>query len=89
MGIYYLCSKNKGVEQLRGYREAGLRLSFRICKLLGFLMRWLIFYKVDEYHGFEWAVVNHNQTVMPQSFWFRPKLKFYLFPLSQQTLKLP
>ena len=26
------CSKNKGADQLRGYREADLRLCFRICK---------------------------------------------------------
>ena len=29
-GLYYLCSENKGVDQLRGYREADLRLCFRI-----------------------------------------------------------
>ena len=28
---YYLCSENKGADQLRGYREADLRLCFRIC----------------------------------------------------------
>ena len=28
----YLCSENKGADQLRGYREADLRLCFRICK---------------------------------------------------------
>ena len=31
-GLYYLCSKNKGADQLRGYREADLHLCFRICK---------------------------------------------------------
>ena len=31
-GLYYPCSENKGADQLRGYREAGLRLCFRICK---------------------------------------------------------
>ena len=25
-GAYYLCSENKGADQLRGYREADLRL---------------------------------------------------------------
>ena len=30
-GLYYLCSDNKGADQLRGYREADLRLCFRIC----------------------------------------------------------
>ena len=33
-GLYYLCSENKGADQLRGYREADLRLCFRICKML-------------------------------------------------------
>ena len=31
-GLYYLCSENKGADQLRGYREADLRLCFSICK---------------------------------------------------------
>ena len=31
-GLYYLCSENKGADQLRVYREADLRLCFRICK---------------------------------------------------------
>ena len=31
-GLYYLCSENKGADQLRGYREADLRLCFRICR---------------------------------------------------------
>ena len=35
-GLYYPCSENKGADQLRGYREADLRLCFRICKLLVF-----------------------------------------------------
>ena len=30
--LYYLCSENKGADQLRGYREADLRLCLRICK---------------------------------------------------------
>ena len=28
--MYYPCSENKGADQLRGYREADLRLCFRI-----------------------------------------------------------
>ena len=28
----YPCSENKGADQLRGYREADLRLCFHICK---------------------------------------------------------
>ena len=31
-GLHYLYSENKGADQLRGYREADLRLCFRICK---------------------------------------------------------
>ena len=31
-GLYYPCSENKGADQLLGYREANLRLCFRICK---------------------------------------------------------
>ena len=27
-----MCCENKGADQLRGYREAGLHLCFRICK---------------------------------------------------------
>ena len=34
--LYYPCSKNKGADQLRGYREADLRLCFRLCRLLVF-----------------------------------------------------
>ena len=34
--MYYPCSENKDADQLRGYREADLRLCFRPCKLLIF-----------------------------------------------------
>ena len=34
--MYYPCSENKGADQLRGYREADLRLCFRLCRLLLF-----------------------------------------------------
>ena len=37
--MYYLCSANKGVDQLCGYRTADLRLCFRICKKPGFSQR--------------------------------------------------
>ena len=37
--LYYLCSENKGADQLSGYREADLRLCFRICKKLVFSWR--------------------------------------------------
>ena len=34
--MYYPCSENKDADQLRGYREADLRLCFRPCNLLVF-----------------------------------------------------
>ena len=34
--LLYTSSENKGADQLRGYREADLRLCFRICILLVF-----------------------------------------------------
>ena len=34
--MYYPCSENKDADQLRGYREADLRLCFCPCKLLVF-----------------------------------------------------
>ena len=38
--VYYPCSENKGADQLRGYREADLRLCFRIyIQIFGFLIR--------------------------------------------------
>ena len=51
--MYYLCSENKGADQLRGYREADLRLCFRICKNPVFSRRgsntkW---YNVDGFSG--------------------------------------
>ena len=36
-GLNYSCSENKDADQIRGYREADLRLCFRICKTLVFL----------------------------------------------------
>ena len=34
--LYYLCSKNKGADQLLGYCQADLRLCLRICRMLVF-----------------------------------------------------
>ena len=39
-GLYYPHSENKDADQLRGYREADLRLCFRICKICGCTARW-------------------------------------------------
>ena len=66
--MYYLCSESKGADQLLGYREADLRLCFRICKKLvfsrrgsyivfGFVMQWLIFIsrRILRYRGLKKA----------------------------------
>ena len=45
-GLYYLCSENKGTDQLRGYREADLRLCFRICKISVFSRRGSFHFKL-------------------------------------------
>ena len=37
--LHNLCSENKGADQLRGYREADLRLCFCICKMPVFSRR--------------------------------------------------
>ena len=37
--LYYPSSENKCADQLRGYREADLRLCFRPMQIVGFLMR--------------------------------------------------
>ena len=39
--MYYPYCDNKGADQLRGYREADLRLCFRICKKPVFSRRFL------------------------------------------------
>ena len=44
--LYFPSSENKGADQLRGYREADLRLSFRILQKAGFLITWLISYVI-------------------------------------------
>ena len=41
-GLHYLCSENKGADQLRGYREADLRLCFSHMQKVGFVMTRLI-----------------------------------------------
>ena len=41
-GLHYLCSENKGADQLRGYREVDLRLFFSHMQNVSFLMTRLI-----------------------------------------------
>ena len=44
--LYYLCSENKGADQLRGHREADLSL-FSHMQNAGFLLRRLIYENVQ------------------------------------------
>ena len=53
----YLCSENKGTDQLRGgYREADLRLCFRICKKP-------VFSRHGSYNFTSFAMVDKSHTV--------------------------
>ena len=45
--MYYPYSENKGADQLLGYREADLRLCFRICKIPVFSRRGSIVFYLD------------------------------------------
>ena len=47
--MYHPCSENKGADQLRGYREADLRLCFRICRLLVFPCGGSFIYRNESY----------------------------------------
>ena len=45
--LYYPCSENKGADQLRGIREAGLRLCFRLGKNPVFSLRGSYNFKLE------------------------------------------
>ena len=53
--MYYPCSESKDADQLRGYREADLRLCFRPCKLLVFSRTGsnVVFITCARLHAFE------------------------------------
>ena len=54
-----MCSENKGADQLRGYREADLRLCFRICKKPVFSRRGSFFIQLIKrfmHHDSQWSV---------------------------------
>ena len=54
--LYYPKSENKGADQLRGYREADLRLCFRLCRLL-FFSGGGSFFKIFKYYKAYFASV--------------------------------
>ena len=59
-GLYYPSGENKGADQLRGHREADLRLCFRICQNPVFSRRgsYRIEYFWNKLHGFEMTTVK-------------------------------
>ena len=67
--MYYPCSENKGADQLRGYREADLRLCFHICKKPVFSRRGSYF----EFHG---CHNDYFQMKNSDSFYFLPVLLY-------------
>ena len=48
--MYYPSSENKGADQLRGHREADLRLCFRLCRLFVFPWGGSFVYRVYSFH---------------------------------------
>ena len=68
--MYYPSSENKGADQLRGYREADLRLCFRICKNPVFSRRGssyvlnLTLFRDDE-HKQTYLFLMHQSFVFP------------------------
>ena len=57
--LYYPYSENKGADQLRGYREADLRLCFRICKKRVFSRRGSnMFARIDLFICFHYFVIS-------------------------------
>ena len=42
-GVSYLCSVNKGTDQLRGYHAGDLRPYFHACKKTGIVIMWPIY----------------------------------------------
>ena len=59
-GLYYQYSENNGADQLRGYREADLRLCYRICKKPVFLQRGSYVNTPMQYTGIFMAVEIDN-----------------------------
>ena len=56
--MYYQYSENKGADQLRGYREADLRLCFRICKKPVFSRRGSYVWTDSDLRGLSQKVVD-------------------------------
>ena len=77
-GLYYLCSENKGADQLRGYREADLRLCFHNAKHL---------FSHDAAHFM--VLVSPVNIMTDQSALFRYLLQISLFLRLYSVLRIP
>ena len=65
--MYYPCSENKDADQLRGYREADLRLCFRIGRLLVFSRTCsIITVHVHFNHTYSEMVSNSSITILQE-----------------------
>ena len=58
--LYYLCSENKGADQLRGNREADLHLCFRICKKPVFSQRGSYYVNIIMHYKFIAIFMTEN-----------------------------
>ena len=63
--MYYPCSENKGADQLRGYREADLRLCFHICRMLVFSWCGSYIINTPTHVNREIASTKHMISLMP------------------------
>ena len=61
--MFYPYSDNKGADQLRGYREADLRLCFRLCRLLFFPCGGSYMYLIVVIYGYFTNLLKWNVTV--------------------------
>ena len=73
-GLYYLCSENKGADQLRGYREADLRLCFRIYKKPVFSQRGS--YSLGNHDSDKLIMLTRPCSLDPLEHTFGPSLPF-------------
>ena len=93
--MYYPCSENKDADQLRGYREADLRLCFRICRLLVFprggsyITICFCTFQLSSFLVEEWALDSRGVSVKYMSlygliinFFFKKPNFLFKFPLT-------
>ena len=80
--MYYLCSGNKGSDQLRGHREADMRLCFRICKKPAFSLRGSFDGAVKTLLSFDDDEIFHGNYLMDGNLYDELKFIILLFSVS-------